>query len=440
METNKTNKDEDLQAEDKQNLSIGSDLPVEDLFLDGRSNVVKIPLAKKGSWKHPRYGTLSFSDEDFETLENNFKNNSLGFKPYITFGHLDEEHDSTDSHRKRGELLNYSKQGDTLYGVFEAKPEAVEEIKAGNYEFASGEFIRSFSDKTTGEEKGIVLERVALTNSPFLPFNEEEKASVISLSNSYSCFKLSMNEATTAPIEFIAAVPSPVVSEEVNLNEEANSEEKVLAEESSITLDSVETTESTDKDNQPIYKEEDMTVSDQQIEETKEAPIANEVVEPTSVEEPVIKASVEPQPDIQTIINAAIATVKSEYETKFDSLKSELETQQKLSNQFTERLAHEEKVALSQSLTAMGVPPATVERLHVIRQALSNNSKSIKLSQNGDEVEVDLFKAITQLVTDSLGIKAVDESQHGASRGQTNDFIESIKAITERNKQLVQAK
>lgn len=423
-------------------------LPNANLTLDSHSNLVRIPLAKKGSWHHPKYGTLEFTDKDFESLEKNFEDNKLGFTPYITFGHLDEEPNSTDSHRKRGDLVRFSRDQDTLFGLFEAKPEAFEEIKAGNYEFASGEFIRNFSDKSTGESKGVVFERAALTNSPYLPFDKDEKATVV-LSNSYSCFKLSMTEALieeTKEVDAVAIQFEPLPKEEP-LQEEVIEETKVKIENQEPTpaLDEKEKEMTTTLNSEAVAPvTEEVT---QTKEEIRTAPQTETIAATSLTTEAVATSTTTTAPaapvlaaaDVQAIVAAAVEEVKQQYETKFEGLKKEVETQQRLSNQFSNRLAQEEKIALSQSLSSIGVPPAVVDRLHLIKEALSNQSGSIKLSQGETQVEVDLFKAITQLVTDALGIQAVDETQQGANKGQSNEFIDSIRAITERNRKLVKA-
>ena len=136
---------------------------------------LRIPLAKKGKWFHDHYGTVEFSDKDFESIITNYRENVLGFDPYATYGHLDEEPGSTDSHRKRGDLKDIEVDGDVLYGRFEVPEETYNAVKERQFEYSSGEFIRNFSDKATGNKKGTAFLRVALTNSPFIPFKRRSK-------------------------------------------------------------------------------------------------------------------------------------------------------------------------------------------------------------------------------------------------------------------------
>lgn len=135
-------------------------------------NLVRVPLAKKGSWKHDKYGEVSFNDNDFQNTLHNITSGSLGFPPYLTFGHLDEEPNSTDSSRKRGNLVNAFEDGDLLFGDFKVPPKVYTAVANGEYDYASGEYIRNYTNKNTGANDGTALVRVALTNAPFIPFGD----------------------------------------------------------------------------------------------------------------------------------------------------------------------------------------------------------------------------------------------------------------------------
>lgn len=146
-----------------------------------KGNTIKVPLAILGKWHHSSYGKVEFTQEDFDSIKDGFEKDVLGHIPYITLGHLDEEHHSTDSHRKKGNLLSISQEDDVLYGTFNVKPIVYKWVDEGEYEYVSGEFVRGFLDKE-GEEVGTVLLRVALTNSPFVPFGNTKNVA-LSLNN-----------------------------------------------------------------------------------------------------------------------------------------------------------------------------------------------------------------------------------------------------------------
>lgn len=96
-----------------------------------KSNLIKVPFVKKGSWKHDVYGEVEFTDKDIEEVVTNYKNNVTGFTPYLTLGHLDEELNSTDSHRKRGDLNDIIIEGDTTFGIFEVNDEIYNRVQKG---------------------------------------------------------------------------------------------------------------------------------------------------------------------------------------------------------------------------------------------------------------------------------------------------------------------
>lgn len=136
------------------------------------NGVVRVPLALKGRWKHKEYGEVSFDDKDFSETLHNLSTGALGFPPYLTYGHLDEEPESTDSHRKRGNMFQAVEEGDVLFGDFMVPPDVYTSLDNGEFDYASGEFLRNYTSKVTGNNDGTALVRVALTNSPFIPFGD----------------------------------------------------------------------------------------------------------------------------------------------------------------------------------------------------------------------------------------------------------------------------
>jgi len=167
--------------------------------LSQSGGVLKVPLAKLGKWFHKAYGVVEFTREDFKTIIDNFRDNLLGHKPYLTFGHLQEDF-SVDSHKKKGDMIGFAEETDTLYGLFKATEDAYKSVQSGEYEFSSGEFIRNYLDKDSGETKGTLVLRVALTNSPFIPnldrvqaFSQSEKEE----STQVFTMKIDMTEETS---------------------------------------------------------------------------------------------------------------------------------------------------------------------------------------------------------------------------------------------------
>lgn len=163
--------------------------------------IVKVPLAKLGKWWNARFGLISFTFEDFQDIIKNFKDNILGFTPYLTFGHLSEEHNSTDSHRKKGDLFDLKVVGNTLFGYFKVKPLTYRFIQDEEYEFSSIEYQKEGHNKENNQPVGKLLERVGLTNSPFVPFSGSK---AIALSNNLPDVGNKFCVASTISVEKIS--------------------------------------------------------------------------------------------------------------------------------------------------------------------------------------------------------------------------------------------
>lgn len=155
----------------------------------------KIPLLIKGNWHVPGYGVMKVTDSYINTLKENYKSNVLGFKPYATLGHPTDSPDpaSIDGQRKRGDLEDIIVENDIVYGVYDINLETYNLIKNGDYEYSSPEIQQNFKDKVTGKSMGPTLLRTALTNAPFMPFNENK---IVALSSNAD----DSNHDTISPI------------------------------------------------------------------------------------------------------------------------------------------------------------------------------------------------------------------------------------------------
>lgn len=136
--------------------------------VEGKQGILKVPLVRVGRWAHKAARIIQFSLSDLKQLIQNFRDDVLQHKPYLTYGHVLEPY-SSDSHRKKGDLIDMAIENDVLYGYFKANPSTYESVLNGDYEFASVEYVRDHIDPKTGNNVGMVLLRTALTNSPFLP-------------------------------------------------------------------------------------------------------------------------------------------------------------------------------------------------------------------------------------------------------------------------------
>ena len=134
---------------------------------EGPTKLLRVPVAVLGDWKHPEYGDLSFSQQDFDDMMSNWDSNVLGYEPPLYLGH------STDVATFGGQpaIAFQSKllqEEDVLYGIYEPVNDKVLETTEGYFRYSSSETLRNAKSKKTGESIGTVLVGMALTNTPFL--------------------------------------------------------------------------------------------------------------------------------------------------------------------------------------------------------------------------------------------------------------------------------
>lgn len=392
--------------------------PLERVMLS--SSVAKVPLAKKGRWKHDRYGVVEFTDQDFNQIIDNLSVDALGHPPYLTFGHLDQEPQSTDSHKKRGDLTGLKVEGDVLYGFFNPRPPAEEAIANGEYEFCSGEFIRNFTDKESGLNKGTVFMRAALTNSPFLPFSEEEKVQL-----------LSSDASTSSTLDVQPFVINLIKDTSSNINPK---------EECSMTL-------------QPEAQKEPVEIPPVQASTTPEVSNTQEVAATPEESTPAVNANpsalTPPTLDLSSIISQVTDKVEATYKAQLESavstineLKSsltkvteDLNSQRQVTEAYSLSVNRQEEANLNQSLLSSGVPPTIVQSFSDIRDAMRSKQNSIKLSVGGADKDVTLVQALSQMLIDAVKVEPVAYGQVGAAQSSTGTGVVSeIEAIIAANK------
>lgn len=384
-------------------------------------SILKVPIAKVGSWAHPTYGTVAFSPEDFDAAITNFNVGALGFEPHLSFGHLDEEPNSTDSARKRGNLKYLMKDGDSLDGYFSVPRGVAEAVAEGEYEYSSGEFIRNLMDKNSGEYRGMAISRVALTNTPYLPWGESGKVQLLSHTGN---------------------MPKDIFTSAVKLSTTAESPVDIVQGNNSMTAQTIE-----------------------------QAPTVPAVTVPSDLTPAVTTPTVavtNPGLDIEAITAAILAQVKAEQDrtraeqdaslkAEQERIKAEKDAAIAASNatvanleakmlELTERLAKAEteasaftnhasraaQEAEAAQLMSMGASALIVNRYSAIRQALEAKSSTVKLSQGGVEKESSLMESIrdllvgslqqTPVVTTQMGLAGVSSQEEGGVKG----FLEKV--------------
>ena len=89
------------------------------------AKVLRLPVAKLGSWFHESKGLISFSEEDLAAIERNFNVNARGYEPYVRDGHNEQGAGIYDNEKARAHMFAVKREGDVLFGYFEPNDEKV---------------------------------------------------------------------------------------------------------------------------------------------------------------------------------------------------------------------------------------------------------------------------------------------------------------------------
>lgn len=435
-----------------------------------RPNQIKVPFVKTGEWKHDVYGEVKFTEEDLQQLVENFNKGVVGFTPYLTLGHLDEEPNSTDSHRKRGDLKDIVIEDKTGYGIFEVNDDIYTSIQKGEFEYSSGEFNRKFTDKATGKEVGTTVIRVALTNSPFLPFGKE-KVQALS-DNIESCPETKENYVFLLSID---ASNSSNVSNEEKVVEENSGELEVNSKETSELIENLNVkttvlepisknvnTKTNTLDNKQIIMQQDKVQSAtveasnataEKVEDQAVEAIKLETVEAVSQKENNLKTENTTDTVINNLTNqlkniqelyavqleTANKTIK-ELGDKVSGLTDKLAGQERVTQAFSTSMSQAQETAMIQDLQLNGVQPATLQKFLAFKNSFekSDNKNIVKFSITSGEETKEVEQTVIDTVADMLktvaGQSPLIEQQLGYSAGRKSGQFD-FSSIIERNAQ-----
>ena len=382
-------------------------------------SVLEVPIAKVGAWAHPAYGTISFTEEDFDAAITNFNSGALGFEPHLSFGHLDEEPNSTDSARKRGTLKHLVKDGDKLNGYFKVPKGTAEAVANGEFEYSSGEFIRNLMDKDSGKYRGLAISRVALTNTPYLPWGEAGKVQLlshtggnISLDIISSVIKLS--HANTPPNQV------PVVEGMNNM-----------------TVENITPTVAVPPDLSPVVASMSVAAPAPVVDVDA---IANTIMARMKEEQDKVRAAQEAEAKrIQDEKDAAASAMIRSLESKMSEMADRLAKAETEASLFGRHASRAEQAVEMQQLMSMGASATLVNKYSAIKGALESKSSTVKLSQGGTERESTLLDSIKELLIDALQQVPVVTTQMGLSgvptesEGGVKGFLERV-ALENRKK------
>lgn len=424
-----------LKDKSKKKQSLSQNIEsIEELPICLSNGMVKIPVAKIGNWYHPGHGVVSFTQQDFEELKQESTQEVLGFTPYITYGHpTNLPYESVDAELKKGDLKGWEEENGVIFGLFDAKEDVVDFVKNGDYEYSSGEFIRNYKDKFTGNNKGTVLMRVALTNSPFIPFGD---AKVELLSNNADFQESPLNKSS-----FVIKLST----ESIKNTEEDSTKNNLIIENN---IQNMEINAVTSE----VVESTSLEVEKETKTETVVTPTAPVVVETPVVATPNTINSLDINKLVETITGqvnkaseATLATLTSKYEAivgtlnqQVESLKTQLTQQQEVTQVFSTTLSQQAKNQNYVRMASQGVPPSVIQNFSMIESALESGQKVIKLSNSAGQLEEkSLLETIQELVVLAVNTEPVQQQQFGQSISVTNATAidASIKDLIEKNKQ-----
>jgi len=104
---------------------------------------------------------IEFTKELAEEIVKNFKKGYPHYKPFVNIDH--------ESSEKYGDVKELYIEEDGLWAVLELNEEGQKMLEDHKYEYVSPEIDFAYVDRETGEEVGVVLLGIALTNRPALP-------------------------------------------------------------------------------------------------------------------------------------------------------------------------------------------------------------------------------------------------------------------------------
>jgi hypothetical protein len=414
----------------KQKLSQSD--PIEELPICLSNGMVKIPIAKKGSWFHDVHGLVSFTDNDFTEIKRESSKEVLGFTPYITYGHpTNLPYESVDAELKKGDLTGWEEKDDVLFGLFDAKEDVVSLINNKDYEYSSGEFLRNYKDKFTGQNKGTVLMRVALTNSPFIPFGDTKVEALSTNANS-------TQDCLPKPISYVIKL-STDIQENINTPIKEDLPEINMSEVKTPDQLATEVVEKLI----PEIKEVKPEVSVAPVEVKETVPVQTApVIDFNALLEKFTAQALE---NTKIAVNA----VKAESEAVISGLKSQLET---VTNQLTETrevtqafstsLTNQARAQEQRELLGNGVKPTLIQKFSQIQSAIETKQTVVKLSTqaaNGQVVESEqsVINLIKELLVDAVNSEPVNLQQFGQSatkvpayglQGAINNKVEENRA------------
>lgn len=386
----------------------------------------KIPLLIKGNWHVPGYGLMRVTDNYIEKLKDNYKSNVLGFKPYATLGHPTDSPDpaSIDGERKRGDLEDIVVENDIVYGVYDINLETYNLIKNGDYEYSSPEIQQNFKDKVTGESKGPTLLRTALTNAPFMPFNDNK---IVALSQSNN----TNDEEIISPICIKLSTTISVNTQTIEPTIETKTEQEYIK----MSTNPIEVTTPSVSTSPEVKQSVDIEAILTKVLSTQAETFTNTLNSLTTKFDESVNNVISQTSETVAALASEVQSMKSQVSdvlTKANEFDKTAQYVTSLSSSDKARQLNSKLKGLFDS----GVTPAAIS---LTKKLIENEGNSVvKLSINGAETDVSFEDSLIELVKLS-STSFQDEFQVGAQStpvkaNYINQVIEANRAKAESGK------
>lgn len=386
----------------------------------------KIPLLIKGNWHVPGYGLMRVTDNYIEKLKDNYKSNVLGFKPYATLGHPTDSPDpaSIDGERKRGDLEDIVVENDIVYGVYDINLETYNLIKNGDYEYSSPEIQQNFKDKVTGESKGPTLLRTALTNAPFMPFNDNK---IVALSQSNN----TNDEEIISPICIKLSTTISVNTQTIEPTIETKTEQEYIK----MSTTPIEVTSPSVSTSPEVKQSVDIEAILTKVLSTQAETFTNTLNSLTTKFDESVNNVISQTSETVAVLAREVQSMKSQVSdvlTKANEFDKTAQYVTSLSSSDKARQLNSKLKGLFDS----GVTPAAIS---LTKKLIENEGNSVvKLSINGAETDVSFEDSLIELVKLS-STSFQDEFQVGAQStpvkaNYINQVIEANRAKAESGK------
>ena len=386
----------------------------------------KIPLLIKGNWHVPGYGLMRVTDNYIEKLKDNYKSNVLGFKPYATLGHPTDSPDpaSIDGERKRGDLEDIVVENDIVYGVYDINLETYNLIKNGDYEYSSPEIQQNFKDKVTGESRGPTLLRTALTNAPFMPFNDNK---IVALSQSNN----TNDEEIISPICIKLSTTISVNTQTIEPTIETKTEQEYIK----MSTTPIEVTSPSVSTSPEVKQSVDMEAILTKVLSTQAETFTNTLNSLTTKFDESVNNVISQTSETVAVLAREVQSMKSQVSdvlTKANEFDKTAQYVTSLSSSDKARQLNSKLKGLFDS----GVTPAAIS---LTKKLIENEGNSVvKLSINGAETDVSFEDSLIELVKLS-STSFQDEFQVGAQStpvkaNYINQVIEANRAKAESGK------